>query len=100
MTDFIESLKSKGRHLVTIIDPHISVNEEYLVGQSLKEKDCLVKHILIESSCEELVDSDTIKVEQVFIGHCWPGASYYADFLNHEKILSIWSKFFKMKTTF
>ncbi len=31
-------LNSQGRHLVTILDPHIKVDEEYSVAKQLKEK--------------------------------------------------------------
>lgn len=35
-----------------------------------------------------------------FVGHCWPGASFYADFINYEQILPIWNKFFKNENYF
>lgn len=33
------------------------------------------------------------------MGNCWPGDSYYADFLN-PKILPIWTEFFKNEEYF
>lgn len=38
MESFVENLKNKERHLVTIIDPHLSTNEEYEIAKTLKEK--------------------------------------------------------------
>jgi alpha-glucosidase (family GH31 glycosyl hydrolase) len=37
MEKFVKGLKEKGRHLVTIIDPHISTNEEYEIARTLSE---------------------------------------------------------------
>jgi len=37
MESFVKNFKNKGRHLVTIIDPHISTCEEYSVGRTLSE---------------------------------------------------------------
>lgn len=34
-----------------------------------------------------------------FKGHCWPGTSYYADFLN-PKIEDVWKYFFKNENYF
>jgi hypothetical protein len=37
MESFVKNLKLKDRHLVTIIDPHLSTNKEYDVAQTLSE---------------------------------------------------------------
>lgn len=38
MESFVKRLKDKGRHLVTIIDPHLSTNEEYGIARTLSER--------------------------------------------------------------
>ena len=35
MENFVKNLKDKERHLVTIIDPHLSTNEEYEIARTL-----------------------------------------------------------------
>lgn len=37
---------------------------------------------------------------EIFEGWCWPGDSYYADFLNYEKISLIYKEFFKNEKYF
>ena len=62
----LKKLKQQGRQLVTIIDPHIKVDERYKVYRELANKDLLVK------------DAHG----GVFDGHCWPGKSVWVDFVN------------------
>ena len=37
MESFVKNLKNKERHLVTIIDPHLSTNDEYEIAQTLRD---------------------------------------------------------------
>eukprot|EP00088_Acartia_fossae_P032112 TRINITY_DN3291_c0_g1_i2.p1 TRINITY_DN3291_c0_g1~~TRINITY_DN3291_c0_g1_i2.p1 ORF type:complete len:896 (-),score=202.34 TRINITY_DN3291_c0_g1_i2:157-2844(-) len=64
----VENLVSKGRKLVTIVDPHIKKDSGYWVHNDLTSKGLYTKN------------SDGGDYE----GWCWPGASYYPDFLNKD----------------
>lgn len=66
--NMIENLVSKGRKLVTIVDPHIKKDSGYWVHNDLTSKGLYTKN------------ADGGDYE----GWCWPGASYYPDFLNKE----------------
>ena len=59
-------LDERERKLVTIIDPHIKNTDNYHVVDELKKKDYMVH---------------TKKGDQ-FIGHCWPGSSFWVDCFN------------------
>ena len=83
METFFKQLEDKNRYFVTIIDPHIKVDDNYKICKKLKENDCLVK---IKNENGELVN---------FMGYCWPGNSYYTDFYNFEKLLKIYSEFYR-----
>ena len=37
MRSFVKMFKDKGRHLVTIVDPHISTHEEYEIAKILSD---------------------------------------------------------------
>ena len=86
--DFLETLYNEHRYFVTIIDPHIKVDEDYFVCKTLKDNDCFVK------SRNEKGELENYK------GHCWPGTSYYADFLNSDKILPFYKEFYKNEDYF
>ena len=60
----IENVASKGRKMVTIIDPHIKVDNNYYIYSGAKEADIYVK----KPGGGE------------FNGWCWPGNSAYIDF--------------------
>jgi len=75
--EFIDNLDESKRKLVTIIDPHISTEEHYSIAKELMDNDCLVKK----------------PNNEIFVGKCWPGDSFYSDFLN-PKTADIWKKFF------
>ncbi|CBY08906.1 unnamed protein product [Oikopleura dioica] len=60
----IENVASKGRKMVTIIDPHIKVDNNYYIYSGAKEADIYVKK---PGGAE-------------FNGWCWPGNSAYIDF--------------------
>ena len=64
----IANLTSKGRNMVLISDTHIKKDEDYFVYKHMKDKGYFVK-------TKEGLDYE---------GWCWPGASYYPDFLNPE----------------
>ena len=63
-----EGLAAHGRKLVTIVDPHIKKDSGYWVHNDLSSKGLYVKN----------------KDGGDYEGWCWPGASYYPDFLNSE----------------
>lgn len=86
--EFIQKLHDDHRNVVTIVDPHIKKDDAYEVCKILKEKDCFVKKKDDEGN---LVP---------YIGHCWPGTSYYADFINYEKLLPLYKQFFKNEDYF
>ena len=65
MTD---GLAAHGRKLVTIVDPHIKKDTGYWVHNDLSSAGLYVKN----------------KDGGDYEGWCWPGASYYPDFLNAE----------------
>ncbi|XP_023336041.1 neutral alpha-glucosidase AB [Eurytemora carolleeae] len=66
--EMTENLVSHGRKLVTIVDPHIKKDSGYWVHNDLTSKGLYVKN------------SDGNDYE----GWCWPGSSYYPDFLNKD----------------
>lgn len=66
--EMTNSLVAHGRKLVTIVDPHIKKDSHYWVHNDLTAKGLYTKN------------PDGGDYE----GWCWPGASYYPDFLNKE----------------
>jgi len=64
----LDGLSAHGRKLVTIVDPHIKKDSGYWVHNDLSSKGLYVKN----------------KDGGDYEGWCWPGASYYPDFLNSE----------------
>lgn len=64
--EMMGTLKSMGRHLVHIIDPHIKVDENYSYYSENKLRNFFVK-------ARDGTD---------FEGMCWPGLSSYVDFFN------------------
>ena len=91
LTDLLEF---KRRKLVTIIDPHIFADTSYEIANILS-KNGKLPYILSYLDC--LVK--TSDGNQNFIGQCWPGTSYYSDFLN-PNIQSIYNKLFKNENYF
>ena len=63
-TDMINNVASVGRKMVTIIDPHIKVDNNYHIYKNALDADIYVKR----------PDGSN------FEGWCWPGTSAYADF--------------------
>ncbi|KAI9266106.1 glycosyl hydrolases family 31-domain-containing protein [Sporodiniella umbellata] len=72
-----ETLDSKGRKLVTIIDPHIKQTEHYNIIQEAKDQNLLVKK------------PDGTDYE----AWCWPGQSSWIDFA-HRAAYDWWKKKF------
>lgn len=64
----ISNLTSKGRRLITIIDPHIKRDTNYPVYNEALEKGYFIKN----------------KDGSVYDGWCWPGSSSWPDYLNPE----------------
>lgn len=61
-------LASKGRRMVTIVDPHIKRDDSYHIHKEASEKGYYVK----DASGRD------------YDGWCWPGSSSYTDLLNPE----------------
>ncbi|PON37661.1 Glycoside hydrolase [Trema orientale] len=70
-------LAAKGRHMVTIVDPHIKRDDSYFLHKETSQKGYYVK----DASGND------------FDGWCWPGSSSYPDMLNPE-IRSWWGEKF------
>ncbi|CBI17232.3 unnamed protein product, partial [Vitis vinifera] len=73
-------LAAKGRHMVTIVDPHIKRDESFHLHKEATSKGYYVK---------DATGKD-------YDGWCWPGSSSYPDMLNPE-IRSWWSEKFSLK---
>nr|GMC68087.1 probable glucan 1,3-alpha-glucosidase [Ipomoea batatas] len=69
-----EKLAAKGRHMVTIVDPHIKRDDSYHIHKEASEKGYYVK---------DATGKD-------YDGWCWPGSSSYTDLLNPE-VRSWWA---------
>ena len=65
----IDNVSSKGRKMVTIVDPHIKKDSNYYIYNEAKEKGYFI------------ANKDG---KSVYEGWCWPGASVYLDFTNPD----------------
>lgn len=63
-----KKLALKGRKMVSIIDPHIKVDNNYYIYKEAKDQDLFVHN----------------NQDKPFDGWCWPGSSSWVDFLNPE----------------
>ncbi|MBA0831473.1 hypothetical protein Goarm_015939 [Gossypium armourianum] len=70
-------LAAKGRHMVTIVDPHIKRDESFHLHKDASQRGYYVK---------DATGKD-------YDGWCWPGSSSYPDMLNPE-IRSWWAEKF------
>ncbi|GAB4835531.1 Probable glucan 1,3-alpha-glucosidase [Ancistrocladus abbreviatus] len=61
-------LAAKGRHMVTIVDPHIKRDDSYFIHKEATEKGLYVK----DANGKD------------YDGWCWPGSSSYLDMLSPE----------------
>lgn len=77
--DMQNKLAAKGRHMVTIVDPHIKRDDGFPLHMEATRKGYYVK---------DAHGKD-------FDGWCWPGASSYLDMLNPE-IRSWWAEKFSL----
>ncbi|KAJ3152518.1 hypothetical protein HDU89_001207 [Geranomyces variabilis] len=72
-----ENLASKGRKMVTIIDPHIKRDDNFPISKGFKDKGMFIK------------DKDG----NDFDGWCWPGSSNWIDYTD-EKARANWADMF------
>jgi len=70
-----ETLKSQGRNMVTIVDPHIKRDNNYYIHKKATNLGLYIK------------DKDGSKD---YDGWCWPGSSSYLDFTS-ERVRSWWA---------
>uniref|UniRef100_UPI00358F6546 neutral alpha-glucosidase C-like isoform X2 n=1 Tax=Myxine glutinosa TaxID=7769 RepID=UPI00358F6546 len=61
-----QDLGNKGRKMVTIVNPHIRLDDDYDIYSEAKQAEYFVKQ----------------RDGQDFVGNCWPGPSSYLDFSN------------------
>ncbi|KAJ7295993.1 hypothetical protein O6H91_Y150800 [Diphasiastrum complanatum] len=76
-----KKIASKGRHMVTIVDPHIKRDDGYWVHKEATEEGYYVKDV-------QGRDYD---------GWCWPGSSSYLDMVN-PAIRSWWADKFSLSS--
>ncbi|XP_010908477.1 probable glucan 1,3-alpha-glucosidase [Elaeis guineensis] len=74
-------LAAKGRHMVTIVDPHIKRDDSFYIYKEASEKGYYVKDAMGKD----------------FDGWCWPGSSSYPDVLNPE-IREWWAEKFSFQS--
>ena len=72
--EMTNNLTSKGRKLVTIVDPHIKRDSSYFFHQHCENNDLYVK------------DKDG----KIYEGWCWPGAASYPDYFN-PAVVDYWA---------
>ncbi|KAK7471500.1 hypothetical protein BaRGS_00035839 [Batillaria attramentaria] len=77
--EMLRNLSSKGRKMVTIVDPHLKREENYRVYTEARDKGLLVK---------TAGGGD-------FDGWCWPGSSAWPDFLD-PKVREWWADKFAL----
>ena len=87
--ELLDKLNNEHRYYVTIIDPHIKKDNNYFVCNELKEKDIFVKKI-----------TDKKDIFEDYEGPCWPGVSYYVDFINYNKVLPIYKDLYKNTSSY
>ncbi|XP_076463388.1 neutral alpha-glucosidase AB-like isoform X2 [Babylonia areolata] len=77
--EMLRNISSKGRKMVTIVDPHLKRDENYQVYKEAREQGLLVKN----------------KDDGDFDGWCWPGSSSWPDFLE-EHVRTWWANKFAL----
>lgn len=70
----LDDFAAKGRHVVTIVDPHIKDDDSYDFNVRAKKEDSYVRN----------TDGTT------FLGNCWPGDAYYFDYTS-DRARMLWS---------
>lgn len=78
--EMIKEIESKGRILVTVIDPHIKKDDNYPVYKEARDNSYFIK------KADGVTDYE---------GHCWPGASMWLDFLKPE-VRTFWAHKFAL----
>lgn len=73
----IDNVARTGRKMVTIVDPHIKVDNNYPVFKTIKDSNFMVKN----------------NQGRDFEGWCWPGNSGYPDFTN-PNLRRLWAENF------
>ncbi|CAG5114994.1 unnamed protein product, partial [Candidula unifasciata] len=78
--EMLRNLSSKGRMMVTIVDPHLKRDDNYNTYTDARNKGLLVKN----------------KDGNDFDGWCWPGSSSWPDFLE-EHVRQWWADQFSIE---
>ncbi|KAL3097089.1 hypothetical protein niasHS_002805 [Heterodera schachtii] len=78
--EMIQEIESKGRRLVTVIDPHIKKDDNYPIYTEARDKGYFVKKADGQTDYE---------------AHCWPGASMWLDFLSAD-VRNFWAEKFAL----
>ncbi|RUS82149.1 hypothetical protein EGW08_010083 [Elysia chlorotica] len=78
--EMLRNLSSKGRKLVTIVDPHLKRDDNYETYTDARNQGLLVKN----------------KDGHDFDGWCWPGSSSWPDFLD-PKVREWWADQFSLE---
>lgn len=76
----INDIASRGRKMVTIVDPHVKIDDRYPIYKDAKDKGFYVK------KNDGTTDFD---------GWCWPGSSTYLDVTNPE-VREWWAEQFSL----
>jgi alpha 1,3-glucosidase len=77
--EMLRNLSSKGRKMVTIVDPHLKRDDNYRTYTDARDKGLLVKN----------------KDGNDFDGWCWPGSSSWPDFME-EHVRTWWADQFAL----
>nr|XP_033809671.1 neutral alpha-glucosidase AB isoform X2 [Geotrypetes seraphini] len=75
--DMLSNLASKRRKMVSIVDPHIKIDNNYRIHNEIRSKGFYVKN----------------KDGNDYEGWCWPGSAGYPDFTN-PSVRSWWASMF------
>eukprot|EP01025_Chloroclados_australasicus_P058075 TRINITY_DN7270_c0_g1_i1.p1 TRINITY_DN7270_c0_g1~~TRINITY_DN7270_c0_g1_i1.p1 ORF type:complete len:901 (-),score=109.22 TRINITY_DN7270_c0_g1_i1:483-3185(-) len=78
--NLLQDVSSRGRKMVTIVDPHMKRDKDYALHQEAEKNGYYVKN----------------KEGKDFEGWCWPGSSSYLDVLNPQ-IREWWAQQFSLQ---
>lgn len=81
--DMMHNISTKGRKLVTILDPHIKREGGYFLHEEATSMDLYVHD----------------KTGKIYEGWCWPGSSSYLDYFN-PKVREYWASLFNLEGRF
>lgn len=108
VSEMLGELDIKGRNLIVIADPHISIDENYHIYNKLQNQSSIPdfnfendEKTSTNITKPETLTNSWIRVRshqewQDFVGICWPGKVKYPDFLN-PRIRDIYSTFYTNK---